>query len=190
MSIENEKQVVEFIEAIFRRDHLRREFRRVYESIDALTADLNKDAEQILLVNLRSYLDESAAELDVAEQTVDALLPHARAYRGMLELHSKDEEADADATGDTLAPDTPPPPSLSGIDVRGAQSFDARPIGPQIGGAVGIDPYDESPPDRPTPFDDLPLEMETTNIMHVIEEKGLREEDMLFWLNGSETDVS
>jgi hypothetical protein len=195
MKIENERQVIEFIEAVFKRDHLRREFRRVFESIDTLTANLNKNAEQALLINLRSYLDESAAELDVAEQTVDALLPHARTYRGMLalsaELNLGAEDRLSDVDADTIAPNTPCPPEPSQeFQVEAASCFEAPPSGPKLAGALDEnDPFDESPPDRPPRFDDLKEDIEPSQMMHIIEDREYREEEMLFRLNGNETDV-
>ena len=76
--MENEQHIIEFIEAVYRREHLRDEFQRFSGAVDSLCRGLPPEAELVLLGNIRSLLEDTAAHLDVAEQTVNALLPSAR----------------------------------------------------------------------------------------------------------------
>ena len=88
--MENEREIIEFIEAVYRRDHLRDEFQRFSSAVDDLCNGLPPEAELVLLGNIRSLLEETAAHLDVAEQTVNALLPAAART---LETRIRDDES-------------------------------------------------------------------------------------------------
>ncbi len=198
MRNEHDEQIIEFIEAVSKREHLRGEFRRIFESIDGLSAGLDRDAEQVFLINTRSYLEQIASELDVAEQTVDALLSQARTYRGMLALSVDpipEDERDSVMTGDTLMPAERADASLSSVRVK-APSFEAPPMGMTVERPISevstreVDPFDESPPDRPDRYDDIRERMKQVEMVQWVDEDRARhEENMLFWHCGNEMEL-
>lgn len=193
-----EHQVADFIELVHRRDHLRQEFSRVYDAIDDWGDALDADAFQIVLNNVRTYLDELAAELDVAEQTTSALLPQMKAY---LESESEppctvelegDPPAEFPSGMDGVSSDAQAPPVPSETEQlyseeAAAASFDDDV--PEDGTA------DTVAPDSPFPFDDLPEESEDYDaampfdaLPEELDEPALDdiaagEDEMLFWLN-------
>ena len=124
MLMENERQAIEFIEAVFRREHLQDEFRRWSEAADTLCQGLSLEATSVFLGNLRSFLEETAARLDVAEQTVSALLPAAR--QTLEAWVSKQQRAASEALKLAVAADDFEEPAGPDLSEMKEDEFDDR----------------------------------------------------------------